>query len=142
MSRSLTVLATGALTTVQDAGRPGQAALGVGCSGACDRTSYRLANRLVGNGADAAVLEVTFGGLHLRAEDDMVVVTTGARCAGSWPHNAPVTLAGRSGATPRRTVEWASHLRRCARWVRDRPGARLPLHRRAVRSRARRRLCR
>ncbi len=80
------------LTTVQDAGRPGQAALGVGCSGACDRTSYRLANRLVGNGADAAVLEVTFGGLQLRAADDVVVVTTGARCAGPWPHNAPVTL--------------------------------------------------
>ena len=92
MSRSLTVLATGALTTVQDAGRPGQAALGVGRSGACDRTSYRLANRLVGNGADAAVLEVTFGGLHLRADDDVVVVTTGARCAGPWPHNAPAIL--------------------------------------------------
>ena len=39
----------GPLTTVQDAGRPGQAALGVGRSGACDLASYRLANRLVGN---------------------------------------------------------------------------------------------
>ena len=95
MTRSVTVLATGALTTVQDVGRPGQAALGIGRSGACDRTSYRLANRLVGNAPDAAVLEVTFGGLHLRADDDVVVVTTGARCQGSWPHNAPSAL--RSG---------------------------------------------
>lgn len=95
MTRSLTVLATGALTTVQDAGRPGQAAIGVGRSGACDRTSYRLANRLVGNPDSAAVLEVTFGGLVLRADDDLVLVTTGARCAGSWPHNAPTSL--RSG---------------------------------------------
>lgn len=96
MTRSVTVLATGALTTVQDAGRPGMAALGVGRSGACDRTSYRLANRLVGNPEDAAVLEVTLGGLHIRAHGDLTVVTTGARCEGAWPHAAPTAL--RSGA--------------------------------------------
>lgn len=95
MTCSVTVLATGVLTTVQDAGRPGKAALGVGRSGACDRMSYRLANRLVGNPENAAVLEVTFGGLKLRADGDVVVVTTGARCQGSWPHNAPTSL--RSG---------------------------------------------
>jgi biotin-dependent carboxylase-like uncharacterized protein len=95
MTRSLTVLATGPLTTVQDTGRPGQAALGIGPSGACDRASYRLANRLVGNSTDAAVLEVTFGGLHVRADHDVVVVTTGARCEDAWMHNAPATL--RSG---------------------------------------------
>lgn len=95
MTRSLTVLATGALTTLQDAGRPGQAALGIGRSGACDRRSYRLANRLVGNPENAAALEVTFGGLQLRADQDVVVVTTGARCEGSYGHNAPTTL--RSG---------------------------------------------
>src|SRR3954452_17087302 len=47
MTRSVTVLATGAATTIQDAGRPGQAALGIGRSGACDRASYRLADRLL-----------------------------------------------------------------------------------------------
>jgi biotin-dependent carboxylase-like uncharacterized protein len=92
MTRSVTVLATGALTTMQDVGRPGQAALGVGRSGACDRVSYRLANRLVGNAEDAAVLEVTFGGLHLRADADVMIATTGARCAGTAPHNAPFYL--------------------------------------------------
>lgn len=92
MTRTVTVLATGPLTTVQDAGRPGQAALGVGRSGACDRPSYRLANRLVGNPEDAAALEVTFGGLHLRVDHEVMVVTTGARCAGSGSHNAPTTL--------------------------------------------------
>lgn len=89
---TLHVLEPGPLTTIQDAGRPGQAALGIGRSGACDRRSYALANRLVGNDVGAAVLEVTFGGLVLRAEADLVVVTTGARCAGSWPHNAPTRL--------------------------------------------------
>jgi biotin-dependent carboxylase-like uncharacterized protein len=91
MNRALTVLATGPLTTVQDDGRPGQAALGIGRSGACDRASAALANRLVGNPVHAALLEVTFGGLALRAEADLLVVTTGARCPGA-PHNAPTLL--------------------------------------------------
>jgi biotin-dependent carboxylase-like uncharacterized protein len=92
MTRTVTVLATGTSTTLQDAGRPGQAALGIGRSGACDRASYRLANRLVGNVEEAAVLEVTFGGLHLRADDDVMIATTGARCTGARPHNAPMYL--------------------------------------------------
>ena len=95
MSPSLTVLETGLLTTIQDSGRPGRAALGVGPSGACDLASYRLANRLVGNTEDAPALEVTHGGLRVRADGDVVVATTGARCAGSWHHNAPTTI--RSG---------------------------------------------
>lgn len=92
--RTLTVLATGPLTTVQDGGRPGRGALGVGRSGACDRGALRLANRLVGNDPDAAALEATLGGLVLRAEADVVVATTGARC--SEAHDAPVAL--RAGA--------------------------------------------
>jgi len=88
----LTVVETGPLTTVQDTGRFGQGALGIGRSGACDRAAYRLANRMVGNDDGAAVLEATFGGLVLRADADTVLVTTGARCAGT-PHNAPLTLA-------------------------------------------------
>ena len=90
--RALEVLAAGPLTTVQDGGRAGQAALGVSPSGACDRRAYALANRLVGNAPGAAVLEATFGGLALRARGDLVVVTTGARCSGAWPHLAPTVL--------------------------------------------------
>lgn len=93
--RALAVLETGPLTTLQDGGRTGQAAIGVGRSGACDRASYRLANRLVGNEDGAAALEVTNGGLVVRAEADLFVVTTGAPCPGG-SHNAPVTL--RAGA--------------------------------------------
>jgi biotin-dependent carboxylase-like uncharacterized protein len=91
--RTLTVVATGPLTTVQDTGRPGQGALGIGRSGACDRASAALANRLLGNDPGTAVLEVTLGGLVVRADADLVVVTTGARCAGADAHNAPVRLA-------------------------------------------------
>jgi biotin-dependent carboxylase-like uncharacterized protein len=92
---TLTVVEPGPLTTVQDAGRVGLAALGVGRSGACDRASYRRANRLVANDPGAAALEVTYGGLVLEADGDVVLALSGARCPGV-PHNALFTL--RAGA--------------------------------------------
>lgn len=85
---TLTVLAPGPLTTVQDLGRPGRAAEGIGRSGACDRASAGLANRLVGNPVGAAVLEVTAGGLVVRADAGVWVALTGARCTGT-PYAAP-----------------------------------------------------
>ena len=48
------ILRPGPLATVQDLGRRGHAALGVGTAGAADRGALRLANRLVGNPEDAA----------------------------------------------------------------------------------------
>ena len=92
MTPALEVVAPGPLCTVQDEGRPGQGALGIGRSGACDRASYRRANRLVGNEPGAAALEVTLGGLVLRALAAVTVVTTGARCADDPAHDAPVAL--------------------------------------------------
>lgn len=94
--RWLEVVAPGPFATVQDLGRPGRAALGVGRSGACDRASSALANRLLGNHVGAAVLELVLGGLVLRAHGDVLVATAGARCAGPFPHNAPTVL--RDGA--------------------------------------------
>jgi KipI family sensor histidine kinase inhibitor len=93
----LTVVDAGHVTT-QDEGRPGYAGIGVSPSGAADRASYRLANRLVGNAAGAAALEVTAGGLVLRAERDVLVAVTGAPCAGA-PVDASLWL--RSGSVLR-----------------------------------------
>jgi len=76
--RVLTVKATGPLTTVQDLGRSGYAHLGVPLSGAADRGSLKLANRLVGNDESAAGLEVTTGGLRVIARTTMLVAVTGA----------------------------------------------------------------
>ena len=76
----ITVLSPGPLTMIQDLGRPGLAAVGVGRSGAADRGSLRLANRLVGNREDAAALELTYGGLRLRFEADAMLALTGAPC--------------------------------------------------------------
>lgn len=95
---AIEVLATGPLATVQDLGRIGYAHWGVTRSGAADRGAARLANRLVGNPEDAAVVEVTFGGLHVRAHADLVVALTGAPCqatagTGTLAPNAPSELA-------------------------------------------------
>lgn len=74
------VLSPGPFTTVQDLGRPGYAALGVSPSGAADRGSLRLANRLVGNDEAAAGLEMTLGGLRARIHALTTVALTGAPC--------------------------------------------------------------
>lgn len=83
----LAVVRPGALTTVQDGGRPGHAHLGVPRSGALDTAAYALANRLVGNPPGAAVLETTFDGVGLRALAAVTVAVTGAPC--------PVQVSGR-----------------------------------------------
>lgn len=82
------VVAPGPLATVQDLGRSGLGALGVGHCGAADVPALRLANRLVGNPESAAALEVTFGGLELVCHGGATVATTGAPC--------PVTVGSRS----------------------------------------------
>jgi biotin-dependent carboxylase-like uncharacterized protein len=76
----LTVTAPGPLTTVQDAGRPGWAHLGVPRSGALDLPALQRANTLVGNAPGAAALEVTLGGLTAVFDSDAVVALAGARC--------------------------------------------------------------
>ena len=69
----------GALTTVQDFGRPGYAHLGVPASGALDSDACARANRLVGNVESAAVLESTVDGVGLRFHEAAVIAVTGAR---------------------------------------------------------------
>jgi biotin-dependent carboxylase-like uncharacterized protein len=77
-ARALEVLAAGPLALVEDLGRPGFAATGVGRSGAADRAALRLANRLVANAEAAAGVEVTFGGLAVRATARLTVALAGA----------------------------------------------------------------
>lgn len=84
------VLDPGLLTLVQDLGRPGLAALGVGRSGAADRPALTLANRLVGNAEGAAALELTLGGLRLRFHRGAWVALAGAP--------APLAVGARAAA--------------------------------------------
>jgi biotin-dependent carboxylase-like uncharacterized protein len=72
------VVRAGALTTVQDRGRPGWAHLGVPRAGAADQPALALANRLVGNPPGAAVLEITLTGCTLRFRHRATIALTGA----------------------------------------------------------------
>ncbi|MGA3255400.1 MAG: 5-oxoprolinase/urea amidolyase family protein [Mycobacterium sp.] len=76
---SLEILRTGPLAIVEDLGRPGLAHLGVGRSGAADRRSHTLANRLVANPDDRATVEVMFGGFSAQVRGgDVDIAVTGA----------------------------------------------------------------
>ena len=93
----ITVLTPGLLSSVQDGGRHGCGAIGVGHAGAMDDVALRLANMLVGNAQDAAALELTLRGPRLRFDADTLIAVTGAeidaRCGGeSVPLWRPVLL--------------------------------------------------
>lgn len=79
---TLEVLRSGPLALIEDLGRPGLAHMGVGRSGAADRRSHMLANRLVANPDDRATIEVTFGGFSARVrgggKEGIAIAVTGA----------------------------------------------------------------
>lgn len=74
----LEVVTPGLLSTIQDAGRPDYADLGVPLSGACDPWGLAQANLLLGNGAGAATLEVTVTGPELLVLESSVIALGGA----------------------------------------------------------------
>lgn len=95
---ALIVVRPGPLALLQDAGRFGHAADGVGRSGPADRAAHARANRLVGNDTGATAVEVTLGGLAVRAEIDVTVAITGAPAPADIDgdpvaHDAPMLLA-------------------------------------------------
>ena len=76
---TIEVLAAGVQTAVQDwPGRRGLWNVGVPPSGPMDALAHRLANRLVGNAAEAATLECTLAGPTLKFHADAVIALTGA----------------------------------------------------------------
>jgi biotin-dependent carboxylase-like uncharacterized protein len=77
---TLRVTVAGWATTIQDAGRPGFADIGVPTSGALDGELRAVLNRLVGNAEDAAVLE-TLGGLRVQPTSAVVVATSAEMAA-------------------------------------------------------------
>ncbi|MFA6203311.1 MAG: urea carboxylase [Gallionella sp.] len=76
---TIDVLEPGVQSTVQDyPGRTGYWNIGVPPSGPMDALAFRMANRLLGNAADAAGLELTVAGPTLRFNSDTVIALTGA----------------------------------------------------------------
>ncbi|MEJ5364844.1 MAG: biotin-dependent carboxyltransferase family protein [Desulfosoma sp.] len=75
--KTLAIEASGPLTTVQDAGRYGFQDKGVPVSGAMDRAALELGNRLLGNNARAAALEIFSGGFRARFLKEAFFAVTG-----------------------------------------------------------------
>ena len=73
----ITVKNPGVLTTVQDFGRFGYQQFGVSASGVMDPRAMSLANLLVGNPEDEAVLECTMMGPELSFDEANVIAITG-----------------------------------------------------------------
>lgn len=74
----------------QDLGRAGQTLHGIGRSGAMDRGSLKAANRLVGNPAGAAALEIVLGTFSFRMSGRAVMAVSGAPL--------PITITDAGGA--------------------------------------------
>jgi len=76
--KAFKVIKPGAQTTVQDPGRNRYLQFGIPVCGALDKFSAEIANYLVGNNKQAAVLEMTFMGPELEVFSQMEVAITGA----------------------------------------------------------------
>jgi antagonist of KipI len=129
---SVQVLKSGLLTTIQDGGRRGHAASGIGSAGAMDEIALRLANALVGNPPDMPALEFVLHGPVLRFEQAATIALCGAavdaridgETAASWqtlhvdagstldcsriPHGTYACLAFAGGIRARRVLGSAS----------------------------------
>ncbi|QEC44178.1 biotin-dependent carboxyltransferase family protein [Pseudobacter ginsenosidimutans] len=74
---SLTIIKPGLCDTIQDAGRHGQAHLGINAGGAMDTYAAGVANLLAGNQRCEAVLEVHFPGPQILFEQNALISITG-----------------------------------------------------------------
>ena len=72
----------GLLTSIQDLGRRGHRSEGVCLGGAVDPFALRLANLLVGNPENTAVIEATLVGPELDFPETALVAVTGAEFEG------------------------------------------------------------
>ncbi len=76
----ITIIACGALATVQDHGRLGALRWGVGIAGAMDPLALAGGNLILGNPEDAAGIEVQVLPLEVRFEAETCFTVTGADC--------------------------------------------------------------
>lgn len=78
MDSNILVLSAGMQSSIQDLGRKGYRAYGVPISGAMDKYSAILANKLLNNDEGMPVMEMTFVGSKILFEDHTLIVVTGA----------------------------------------------------------------
>ncbi|MCX7545032.1 5-oxoprolinase subunit C family protein [Marinicella gelatinilytica] len=76
---SIVINKAGFLTTIQDGGRTGYAHIGIPKSGFMDRLAAHVANKMLENDPNAALLEVDVVGIILTTEVDCSVAIAGAK---------------------------------------------------------------
>ena len=94
MSRAIEVVEPGPLTLVQDLGRRGHLAVGVGRAGAADVASYLIGGRLLGNPPGPGAVEATWPN-----------VTTAPPCATHGPPQTPAKSQREAVAYPNPTKQ-------------------------------------
>lgn len=77
MDNNILILAEGMHSSIQDLGRKGYRSFGVPISGAMDKYSAILANKLLNNEENLPVLEMTMIGPKIMFEDHSLIVLTG-----------------------------------------------------------------
>ena len=97
MRSKVDVIQPGLFSTVQDMGRLGFLKFGVSLSGVMDQYASKLANLLVQNPANAAVLEITLSGPHLVFRGAAKIAVTGAKLSPELnreaiPDNTPIAV--------------------------------------------------
>jgi len=78
MDNNILILSEGLHTSIQDLGRKGYRSYGVPISGAMDKYSAILANKLLNNDEKLPVMEMTLMGPKILFEDHSLIVVTGA----------------------------------------------------------------
>ena len=85
------VIQAGMLSTIQDLGRLSFQRYGVSVSGVMDDFSARMANLLVQNSPNEAVIETTFSGIELEFLSNTFIAITGAQNE-YWLNDHPIPL--------------------------------------------------
>ena len=75
---SLLIIKSGLLDTIQDGGRYGYQHLGINPGGVMDNMAMKIANALVGNEAEEAVLEMHFPAAEILFETPVLIALSGA----------------------------------------------------------------
>ncbi|MEQ9593577.1 MAG: biotin-dependent carboxyltransferase family protein [Cyclobacteriaceae bacterium] len=88
MKPSVEILSPGLYTSIQDRGRVGYRKFGVPTSGAMDRLSAGMANRLLNNQIDDPVMEITLSGPKLRFSAKALIAIAGADLSPQLNHQS------------------------------------------------------